>query len=203
MRLEINPRGECPRFGTAGKSRARLTGVPYANGEGILRKKNKESFVVNFKSGSQKLSPQAERTGGKTGRWYIAVFGKRFWLHEKNSRNMLDGEGRWGNKSPPLRKLGCSLDAAPQGTEGSWISFSAAAAPPPLDSPFKLYGSFYYSYMPTVSYVSPVHYQFRTDCGQAGSELCSFPVANISFIKDSRDQVTDSQRPVDDRCVLK
>ncbi|XP_032090306.1 seipin [Thamnophis elegans] len=52
-----------------------------------------------------------------------------------------------------------------------------------------LYGSFYYSYMPTVSYVSPVHYQFRTDCGQAGSELCSFPVANISFIKDSRDQV--------------
>uniref|UniRef100_A0A8C6VMD3 Seipin n=1 Tax=Naja naja TaxID=35670 RepID=A0A8C6VMD3_NAJNA len=52
-----------------------------------------------------------------------------------------------------------------------------------------LYGSFYYSYMPTVSYVSPVHYQFRTDCGQSGPELCSFPVANISFIKDSRDQV--------------
>ncbi|XP_060541056.1 seipin [Pantherophis guttatus] len=52
-----------------------------------------------------------------------------------------------------------------------------------------LYGSFYYSYMPTVSYVSPVHYQFRTDCGQPGPELCSFPVANISFIKDSRDQV--------------
>ncbi|XP_026572153.1 seipin isoform X1 [Pseudonaja textilis] len=51
-----------------------------------------------------------------------------------------------------------------------------------------LYGSFYYSYMPTVSYVSPVHYQFRTDCGQPGPELCSFPVANISFIKDSRDQ---------------
>ncbi|XP_058016764.1 seipin [Ahaetulla prasina] len=52
-----------------------------------------------------------------------------------------------------------------------------------------LYGSFYYSYMPTVSYVSPVHYQFRTDCGRSGPELCSFPVANISFIKDSRDQV--------------
>ncbi|XP_070806657.1 seipin [Pituophis catenifer annectens] len=52
-----------------------------------------------------------------------------------------------------------------------------------------LYGSFYYSYMPTVSYVSPVHYQFRTDCGHPGPELCSFPVANISFIKDSRDQV--------------
>ncbi|KAM6434777.1 seipin [Liasis olivaceus] len=52
-----------------------------------------------------------------------------------------------------------------------------------------LYGSFYYSYMPTVSYVSPVHYQFRTGCGLPGPELCSFPVANISFIKDSRDQV--------------
>ncbi|XP_042295152.1 seipin [Sceloporus undulatus] len=51
-----------------------------------------------------------------------------------------------------------------------------------------LYGSFYYSYMPTVSYVSPVHYQFRTDCGLSGPELCSFPIANISFIKDSRDQ---------------
>uniref|UniRef100_A0A670JNH1 Seipin n=1 Tax=Podarcis muralis TaxID=64176 RepID=A0A670JNH1_PODMU len=50
-----------------------------------------------------------------------------------------------------------------------------------------LYGSFYYSYMPTVSYVSPVHY--KTDCGQIGSELCSFPVANVSFIKDSRDRV--------------
>ncbi|XP_061461939.1 seipin [Rhineura floridana] len=52
-----------------------------------------------------------------------------------------------------------------------------------------LYGSFYYSYMPTVSYVSPVHYQFRTDCGHPGPELCSFPVANVSFIKDSRDRV--------------
>lgn len=28
-----------------------------------------------------------------------------------------------------------------------------------------LYGSFYYSYMPTVSYVSPVHYQFRSEMG--------------------------------------
>ncbi|XP_053134349.1 seipin isoform X3 [Hemicordylus capensis] len=52
-----------------------------------------------------------------------------------------------------------------------------------------LYGSFYYSYMPTVSYISPVHYQFRTDCASAGPELCSFPVANVSFIKDNRDKV--------------
>uniref|UniRef100_A0ACB8G8I8 Berardinelli-Seip congenital lipodystrophy 2 (Seipin) n=1 Tax=Sphaerodactylus townsendi TaxID=933632 RepID=A0ACB8G8I8_9SAUR len=52
-----------------------------------------------------------------------------------------------------------------------------------------LYGSFYYSYMPTVSYVSPVHYQFRSDCSLSGPELCSFPVANVSFLKNSRDQV--------------
>ncbi|KAJ7329246.1 hypothetical protein JRQ81_015420 [Phrynocephalus forsythii] len=51
-----------------------------------------------------------------------------------------------------------------------------------------LYGSFYYSYMPTVSYASPVHYRFRTDCSYSGLELCSFPTANVSFIKDTRDQ---------------
>lgn len=27
-----------------------------------------------------------------------------------------------------------------------------------------LYGSFYYSYMPTVSHLSPVHFYYRTDC---------------------------------------
>ncbi|XP_066466357.1 seipin [Tiliqua scincoides] len=52
-----------------------------------------------------------------------------------------------------------------------------------------LYGSFYYSYMPTVSYVSPVHFQFRSDCDSTGPELCSFPIANVSFIKDNRDRV--------------
>uniref|UniRef100_A0A8D0GX69 Seipin n=1 Tax=Sphenodon punctatus TaxID=8508 RepID=A0A8D0GX69_SPHPU len=52
-----------------------------------------------------------------------------------------------------------------------------------------LYGSFYYSYMPTVSYISPVHYNFRTDCGLPGPELCSFPIANISLVKNSRDKV--------------
>ncbi|KAJ6657010.1 hypothetical protein lerEdw1_003011 [Lerista edwardsae] len=52
-----------------------------------------------------------------------------------------------------------------------------------------LYGSFYYSYMPTVSYVSPVHFHFRTDCSSSGPELCSFPIANVSFIKDNRDRV--------------
>nr|XP_013806537.1 PREDICTED: seipin isoform X2 [Apteryx mantelli mantelli] len=52
-----------------------------------------------------------------------------------------------------------------------------------------LYGSFYYSYMPTVSFVSPVHYSFRTDCGSPGPELCSFPTANISLVKANRDKV--------------
>ncbi|XP_030424648.1 seipin isoform X2 [Gopherus evgoodei] len=52
-----------------------------------------------------------------------------------------------------------------------------------------LYGSFYYSYMPTVSYVSPVHYTFRTDCGSPGPDLCSFPIANISLVKNNRDRV--------------
>ncbi|XP_029767044.1 seipin isoform X2 [Terrapene carolina triunguis] len=52
-----------------------------------------------------------------------------------------------------------------------------------------LYGSFYYSYMPTVSYVSPVHYGFRTDCGLPGPDLCSFPIANISLVKNNRDRV--------------
>uniref|UniRef100_K7G2S3 Seipin n=1 Tax=Pelodiscus sinensis TaxID=13735 RepID=K7G2S3_PELSI len=52
-----------------------------------------------------------------------------------------------------------------------------------------LYGSFYYSYMPTVSYISPVHYRFRTDCGLPGPDLCSFPIANISLVKNNRDKV--------------
>ncbi|KAM9133659.1 seipin isoform 3-T3 [Pangshura tecta] len=52
-----------------------------------------------------------------------------------------------------------------------------------------LYGSFYYSYMPTVSFVSPVHYHFRTDCGSPGPDLCSFPIANLSLVKNNRDRV--------------
>ncbi|XP_074861118.1 seipin isoform X3 [Carettochelys insculpta] len=52
-----------------------------------------------------------------------------------------------------------------------------------------LYGSFYYSYMPTVSYISPVHYHFRTDCGLPGPDLCSFPTANVSLVKNNRDKV--------------
>nr|XP_035118889.1 seipin isoform X2 [Callithrix jacchus] len=52
-----------------------------------------------------------------------------------------------------------------------------------------LYGSFYYSYMPTVSHLSPVHFYYRTDCDSSSTSLCSFPVANVSLIKGSRDRV--------------
>ncbi|XP_064827878.1 seipin-like isoform X3 [Oncorhynchus masou masou] len=52
-----------------------------------------------------------------------------------------------------------------------------------------LYGSFYYSYMPTVSFSTPVHYHYSTDCDASNSVLCSFPMANISLLKNGKDQV--------------
>lgn len=52
-----------------------------------------------------------------------------------------------------------------------------------------LYGSFYYSYMPTVSFATPVHFYYRTDCDPSDSVLCSFPTANISLLKNGKDQV--------------
>ncbi|XP_030075385.1 seipin isoform X2 [Microcaecilia unicolor] len=52
-----------------------------------------------------------------------------------------------------------------------------------------LYGSFYYSYIPTVKYTTPVHYHFRTDCTSLGPDLCSFPMANVSLMKNGRDRV--------------
>lgn len=52
-----------------------------------------------------------------------------------------------------------------------------------------LYGSFYYSYMPTVSHLSPVHFYYRTDCDPSTSLLCSFPVANVTLAKGGRDRV--------------
>ncbi|XP_029392084.1 seipin [Mus pahari] len=53
-----------------------------------------------------------------------------------------------------------------------------------------LYGSFYYSYMPTVSHLSPVHFHYRTDCDSSTASLCSFPVANVSLAKSGRDRVS-------------
>ncbi|KAM8862073.1 seipin-like [Synchiropus picturatus] len=58
-----------------------------------------------------------------------------------------------------------------------------------------LYGSFYYSYMPTVSFSTPVHYRYSSDCDPSGSGLCSFPTANISFLKNERDQVIAYGQP--------
>lgn len=54
-----------------------------------------------------------------------------------------------------------------------------------------LYGSFYYSYMPTVSHLSPVNFYYRTDCDDVSPSplLCSFPVANVSLARTGRDRV--------------
>ncbi|XP_072277688.1 seipin isoform X2 [Pyxicephalus adspersus] len=52
-----------------------------------------------------------------------------------------------------------------------------------------LYGSFYYSYMPTVKYASPVHYQFSSSCDPPPGILCSFPTANVSLLRNNRDRV--------------
>lgn len=58
-----------------------------------------------------------------------------------------------------------------------------------------LYGSFYYSYMPTVSFSTPVHFYYTSDCDASESTLCSFPTANISFMKNERDQVMAYGQP--------
>ncbi|XP_020498559.2 seipin-like [Labrus bergylta] len=58
-----------------------------------------------------------------------------------------------------------------------------------------LYGSFYYSYMPTVSFSTPVHFYYNSDCDASESGLCSFPKANISFMKNQRDQVMAYGQP--------
>ncbi|KAM9377888.1 seipin-like [Pholidichthys leucotaenia] len=58
-----------------------------------------------------------------------------------------------------------------------------------------LYGSFYFSYMPTVSFSTPVHFYYTADCDASESTLCSFPKANISFMKNERDLVMASGQP--------
>ncbi|KAM9854947.1 seipin-like [Aulostomus maculatus] len=58
-----------------------------------------------------------------------------------------------------------------------------------------LYGSFYYSYMPTVSFSTPVHFYYTSDCDASESALCSFPTANISFMKTERDLVMAYGQP--------
>ncbi|XP_060935110.1 seipin-like [Limanda limanda] len=49
-----------------------------------------------------------------------------------------------------------------------------------------LYGGFYYSYMPVASFSSPVHYYYRSDCESPNSFLCTYPVANISLMKNKK-----------------
>uniref|UniRef100_A0A672FLE6 Seipin n=1 Tax=Salarias fasciatus TaxID=181472 RepID=A0A672FLE6_SALFA len=56
-----------------------------------------------------------------------------------------------------------------------------------------LYGSFYYTYMPKASFSTPVHYYYRTDCGPSASSLCSYPVANVSLMKNKRHVLTFGQ----------
>ncbi|XP_068595663.1 seipin-like [Brachionichthys hirsutus] len=58
-----------------------------------------------------------------------------------------------------------------------------------------LYGSFYYSYMPTVSFSTPVHFYYTSDCDASESALCSFPTANISFMKNQKNQVLAFGQP--------
>ncbi|KAG9475499.1 hypothetical protein GDO78_003737 [Eleutherodactylus coqui] len=52
-----------------------------------------------------------------------------------------------------------------------------------------LYGSFYYSYMPTVKFSTPVHYQYSSTCSPSPGVLCSFPTANVSLLRNSRDRI--------------
>uniref|UniRef100_A0AAY4BTD6 Seipin n=1 Tax=Denticeps clupeoides TaxID=299321 RepID=A0AAY4BTD6_9TELE len=56
-----------------------------------------------------------------------------------------------------------------------------------------LYGSFYYSYMPTPSYSAPVHFFYR--CVRCDSAICSFPRANISLLQDGQKQVMTYGQP--------
>ncbi|KAE8607406.1 hypothetical protein XENTR_v10011169 [Xenopus tropicalis] len=58
-----------------------------------------------------------------------------------------------------------------------------------------LYGSFYYSYMPTVKYSSPVHYQYSSTCEPPPGILCSFPMSNVSLLRNNRDRVLMHGQP--------
>lgn len=49
--------------------------------------------------------------------------------------------------------------------------------------------------MPTVRFSTPVHFYYTSDCDASESTLCSFPTANISFMKNERDQVMAFGQP--------
>ncbi|XP_047441224.1 seipin-like isoform X2 [Mugil cephalus] len=56
-----------------------------------------------------------------------------------------------------------------------------------------LYGSFYYSFMPKATFSAPVHYYYRTDCESSTSFSCSYPVANISLMRNKKHVLTFGQ----------
>uniref|UniRef100_A0A671P3F1 Seipin n=1 Tax=Sinocyclocheilus anshuiensis TaxID=1608454 RepID=A0A671P3F1_9TELE len=57
-----------------------------------------------------------------------------------------------------------------------------------------LYGSFYYSFMPTANFITPVYF-YRTDCPSPQHSVCSFPVANVSLLKNGKHQVMTYDQP--------
>ncbi|KAJ3588520.1 hypothetical protein NHX12_012112 [Muraenolepis orangiensis] len=52
-----------------------------------------------------------------------------------------------------------------------------------------IYGSFCYSFMPRAAYSTPVHYAYRSDCEPTSSPLCSYPTANVSLLRNGKNQV--------------
>ncbi|XP_021173974.1 seipin isoform X2 [Fundulus heteroclitus] len=56
-----------------------------------------------------------------------------------------------------------------------------------------LYGTFYYSYMPKAAFSAPVYYYYRTDCESPSSFWCSYPVANVSLMKNKKHALTFGQ----------
>ncbi|KAM9849682.1 seipin-like [Aulostomus maculatus] len=56
-----------------------------------------------------------------------------------------------------------------------------------------LYGTFYYSYMPLATYSTPVHYHYRTECDPPGSFMCSYPMANVSLMRNKKHVLTFGQ----------
>ncbi|XP_051945120.1 seipin-like [Xyrauchen texanus] len=58
-----------------------------------------------------------------------------------------------------------------------------------------LYGSFYYSVMPTANFITPVHFYYRTDCPSPHQSMCSFLEANVSLLKNGKHQVMINGQP--------
>ncbi|XP_043982933.1 seipin-like isoform X2 [Gambusia affinis] len=56
-----------------------------------------------------------------------------------------------------------------------------------------LYGTFYYSYMPKAAFSAPVYYYYRTNCESPSSFWCSYPVANVSMMRNRKHALTFGQ----------